>query len=135
MCLHHEEYYHSNAPPIRAVYRALYLSFDELEYLSSVYKSTNRVITLTAFGSASLTPEVALSFGYPGVDRIACLFEIIITDENDAVRKHTFRRSPKYPTRTKYYSPWDLTFAWNMSNIQRNMMVIRGIRHIAIGRC
>ena len=93
---HHNEYYRSNAPPIRGVYRGQYLSVDELEYLSSACKSRNRVITLTTFGSASLSP---------GRGRIACLFEIIITDENDTVRKHIFRRSPKYPTRTKYYSP------------------------------
>ena len=80
---YHREYYLSNNHFIRAVYRGQLLSVDELEYFRSVCKSRNPMIKLTTFCSASLNPEVALSFALPLEDRIPCLFEIIITNEYD----------------------------------------------------
>ncbi|CAF1372779.1 unnamed protein product, partial [Rotaria sp. Silwood1] len=77
----YREYYNSKIYPMRAVYRGQLLSVDELKYLRSVCESTNPVIKLTTFGSASLDPEVAMNFVAFSNDRIPCLFEIIITDE------------------------------------------------------
>ena len=85
---YHRNYYRSNEQPIRAVYQGQYLSLDELDYLSSIYKSRNSIITLTTFGSTSLDPEVALNFVPPVDDQIPCLFEIIITDEYNTLHKH-----------------------------------------------
>ncbi|CAF1230202.1 unnamed protein product [Rotaria sordida] len=84
---YHRKYYRSNEQSIRAVYRGQNLSLDELDYLSSVCKSRNPVITLTTFGSTSLDPEVALNFAL-AVDRIPCLFEIVITNEYNIQHKH-----------------------------------------------
>ena len=88
---YHRKYYHSNEHYIRAVYRGQYLSLDELEYLRLVCKSRNPVITLTTFTSASLDPEVALTFALPMDNRLSCIFEIIITDEYD--KEHKYRSS------------------------------------------
>ncbi|CAF1220926.1 unnamed protein product [Didymodactylos carnosus] len=77
----YREYYNSKIYPIRAVYRRQYLSDDEVQYLRPVCKSTNSVIKLTTFTSASLDPEIAMNFIPSSDDRIPCLFEIIITDE------------------------------------------------------
>ena len=62
------------------MYRGQALSPDEFEYLCSVYKSKNPVITLTTFGSASLDPQIAMSFLPVSGDYIPCLFEIVIPD-------------------------------------------------------
>ena len=76
----HREYYKFNQDYIRAVYRGQHLSVDELEYLKSVFKSNDPVITLSTFSSASLDPDIALKFAFPMDGRIPCLFEIIIPD-------------------------------------------------------
>ncbi|CAF0918268.1 unnamed protein product [Adineta steineri] len=79
---YYQQYFTSIDFPVRAVYRGQYLSQDELEFLHSVWKSNNPIITLTTFGSTSLDPQVAMDFsGYSSDNRIACLFEIILTDE------------------------------------------------------
>ncbi|CAF1079256.1 unnamed protein product [Didymodactylos carnosus] len=77
---YHREYCKSQKYYIRVVYRGQNLSVDELEYLRSISKSNNPVITLTTFSSASLDPEIALSFASAVDGRISCLFEIIIPD-------------------------------------------------------
>ncbi|CAF3345552.1 unnamed protein product [Rotaria sp. Silwood2] len=86
---YHQKYYLFNEPFIRVVYRGQNLSLNELNYLNSVCKSRNPVVTMTAFGSTSLNPETAMNFASPVTDQIPCLFEIVITDEYNIQQKHT----------------------------------------------
>ena len=93
----HHKYYSSKSEYIRAVYRGQNLSVDEVEYLRTVSKSNNPVILLTTFGSASLDPDVALSFVSSVNGRIPCLFEISIPDS--------------YNENQEYIVDYDQTFA------------------------
>ena len=67
--------------PIHVVYRGQTMALNEIEYLRTVCSSRNPVITLPAFGSTSLDPDIAFKFASPERDRLPCVFEIIIPDE------------------------------------------------------
>lgn len=90
----HQDYFKSNGPLIRSVYRGQYLSSNELDSLRTVSRSNNPIITLTTFGSTSLDPDVAIGIGcFPSDSHIPCLFEIILTDQyNETQREMYFRR-------------------------------------------
>ena len=88
---YHQEYYKSKKDYIRVVYRGQHLNLEELEYLRSVSKSNNPVITMTSFTSASLDPEVALNFASSMNGRLPCLFEIIIFDSYNADQEDMYK--------------------------------------------
>ena len=96
----HHNYFTSNEPLIRSVYRGQYLSPNELNSLRAVWKSNNPIITLTTFGSTSLDPDIAINLGcWPSDSQIPCLFEIILTDKyNETQREMYFRKHDVFAT-------------------------------------
>jgi len=72
--------YQSKKNYIRSVYRGQCLTAEELNYLRTILKSNNPVLTLTTFSSTSLDTDVALRFISSGNMGIPCLFEMIIPD-------------------------------------------------------
>ena len=92
----HRNYYKLKQTHIRAVYRGQYLSLDEFKYLRSIMKSNTTVITSTTFTSASLDPDVALSFISSVNGQIPCLFEIIIPDSYNQDQEYQLKHKQAF---------------------------------------